>query len=331
MSRSACFRLLPALVLLLAAGSVAADTAGADVEYRLKGALQPPARAVVTLDGFTTTFNGTVLVAPNGQFEFKELRAGTYTLIIGIPDRGEVRRTVEIGPGTADPKNCVSVSLALDESMFTREPLRKKGTVSVQELAIPDKARKAFAESQRQLARRNQKKAIECLETAVRLAPEFSGAWNNLGTLFYKSAQYEKAEQSFRAALRASPGSFEPLVNLGGVLLTLHRPSEAYTFNLYSVLERPEDALANSQMGMNYFALGRLELARKYLNEARRIDPGHFSRPQLLLAEICFRKGDPAGAARELEEYLRYHPDVSDRAQIEESIRKLKESAGRML
>jgi tetratricopeptide (TPR) repeat protein len=304
---------------------------GAGPEYRLKGILQPPAKAVVTLDGFTTTFNGSVLAASNGEFEFKALLPGTYTLIVGVPNRGEIRRTVEVGPGTAGPKNCVQLTFATDESLFAREATRRQGTVSVQDLAIPEKARKAYEAAQRQLARRNQKKAIECLETAVRLAPGFSGAWNNLGTLFYKSAQYDKAEESFRAALTASPESFEPLVNLGGVLLTLNRPSEAYTFNLYSVLERPEDALANSQMGMTYFALGRLDLARKYLNGARRIDPGHFSRPQLLLAEICLRMGDRRGAVRELEEYLRYHPDVPNRPKIEESIRKLKADTGEML
>jgi type IV pilus assembly protein PilF len=326
MRRSTSLRLLPAALVLFVAGSIAAEP-----EYRLKGVLQPPAKAVVTLDGFTTTFSGSILVESNGEFEFKALRAGTYTLIVGVPNRGEIRRTVEIGPGTADSKNCVPLTIPLEESLFSRGLARRQGTVPVQELAVPEKARKAYAEAQRQLARRNQKKAIESLQTAVRIAPDFSGAWNNLGTMYYKSAQYEKAEESFRAALAASPESFEPLVNLGGVLLTLNRPSEAYTFNLYSVLERPEDALANSQMGMNYFALGRLDLARKYLDQARRIDPGHFSRPQLLLAEICLRKGDKRGAARELEEYLRYHPDVPNRARIEESIRKLKADAGEML
>ena len=319
------------VVLSLTALRLAVCLSAADAEYRLKGALQPPTRAVVTLDGFTTTFNGSALVADNGQFEFKGLHAGTYTLIVGVPNRGEVRRTVEIGPGTADAKNAISFTISLDESLFSREPARRQGTVTMGELAIPEKAMKAFAESQRQLARRNQKKAIEALQLAVRLAPGFSGAWNNLGTLFYKSAQYEKAEHAFRSALVASPGSYEPLVNLGGVLLTLQRPSEAYTFNLYSVLQRPEDALANSQMGMNYFALGRLDLARKYLNEARRIDPAHFSRPQLLLAEICLRKGDEQGAARELEEFLRYHPDEPNRAKIEDSIRKLKSTPSQIL
>lgn len=326
MRRSSCIRLAPVAVFLLSA-----CVALAEVEYRIRGSLQPPAPAVVTLDGFSTPFSASVLVSSNGQFEFKGLRAGTYSVIVGVPNRGEIRRTVEVGPGSADARNSIQFSLVLEDSLFTKEPAKRQGTVSMRDLAIPENARKAYKDAQRQLAHRNQKKAIELFQLAVRLAPEFSGAWNNLGTLFYKSAQYEKAEQSFRAALTASPGSYEPLVNLGGVLLTLHRASDAYTFNLYAVLERPEDALANSQMGMNYFALGRMDLARKYLDEARRIDPGHFSRPQLLLAEICLRSGDHRGAARELEEYLRYHPDVPNRAKIEASIQRLKAGAGRML
>jgi tetratricopeptide (TPR) repeat protein len=310
---------------LLAAGVLC----GAEAEYHVKGQLQPPMRAAVTLDGFTTTFNGVVLAADSGQFEFKALRAGTYTLVIAIPNRGEMRRTVEIGPSAADAKGLITLTIKLDESLL--EKSGREGTVTLKELQIPEQARKAWDEAQRQLGRRNLEKAIEALEEAVRIAPDFSPAWNNLGTMYYKSQRYIQAEKAFRASLKADPDSFEPLVNLGGVLLTLNRPSEAYVFNLYSVLERPEDALANSQMGMNYFSLGRLDLARKYLNIARTIDPGHFSRPQLMLAEICLRKGDLRGAAHELEEYLQYHPDVENRDKIREQIQKLKTDAEHIL
>ena len=46
---------------------------------------------------------------------------------------------------------------------------------------------------------------------------------------------------------------------------------------------------------MNYFYLGKLDLSQKYLTLAARLDPGHFSHPQLLLAEIYW---SPAGALR---------------------------------
>ena len=56
--------------------------------------------------------------------------------------------------------------------------------------------------------------------------------------------------------------AYEPLVNLGGVLVTLNKLDEAWKFNGFAVLERPGDALANSQMGMTYFGLGDFDRRR---------------------------------------------------------------------
>ena len=124
--------------------------------------------------------------------------------------------------------------------------------------------------------------------------------------------------------MQADPNAYEPLVNLGGVLLTLGNPEEAYRFNLYSVLKRPADALANSQLGMNYLALGKTDLAEKYLLEARRLDPAHFSHPQLSLTEVYLRRGDKPKAIEMLEEFLRYHPDAPNADKIREGIAKLR-------
>ena len=55
---------------------------------------------------------------------------------------------------------------------------------------------------------------------------------------------------------------------------------------------RPMDALANVQLGVNYVNLRKPDLAVKYLKEAKRLDPGHFSTPQLALYEIYLRSGD---------------------------------------
>jgi Tfp pilus assembly protein PilF len=90
------------------------------------------------------------------------------------------------------------------------------------------------------------------------------------------------------------------------------------------VLKRPNDALANSQLGMNYFALGKMDLAEKYLLEAVRLDPAHFSHPQLLLAEIYLRKNDRARAAAQLEDFLNRHPDWPSADQMRNAITKLR-------
>jgi Flp pilus assembly protein TadD len=43
--------------------------------------------------------------------------------------------------------------------------------------------------------------------------------------------------------------------------LLLRRFDEAMKYNQYAAAERPDDALANSQLGQNYFYLGDFEKA----------------------------------------------------------------------
>jgi tetratricopeptide (TPR) repeat protein len=88
-----------------------------------------------------------------------------------------------------------------------------------------------------------------------------------------------------------------------------------------AVAMRPNDALAHSQLGMNYFELGNPDLSVKHPERARAIDPAHFSHPQLLLAEIHLRRGEKSEAVDVLEEFLRYHPDWPQAARMREGLR----------
>jgi tetratricopeptide (TPR) repeat protein len=275
----------------------------------LEGRLQPETRAAVYLHGATSPFSASTISDAQGRFRFRKLAAGAYTVVVFIPGRGESRRTIDIGPRQADARG--RVSLAIDAKVVTDDLVRRKNLVSTRELSIPDKARREYDEAQKSLGRRDVEGAVAHLERAVSLAPQFAGAWNNLGTIAYQTRQFEKAEGHFRRALQEDPEAYEPAVNLGGVLLTLQKTDEALNYNQYSALMRPNDALANSQLGMNYFYLGDLERAVKYLKTAKELDPGHFSHPQLLLAEIYRRRQDPQAAAAEIEDFRKHHPDWS--------------------
>ena len=220
----------------------------------------------------------------------------------------------------------MKITLDLPESGFdSRDPMRRRATVSARELSIPPEARREYEEAQKDLARRDADAAAAHLERAVEIAPQFSVAWNNVGTIAYQTGRYEQAERYFRKSLEEDPSAYEPLVNLGGVLINLHKLEEARQFNQYAVLSRPHDALANSQMGMTYFGLGKMELAEKYLKTACEIDPGHFSHPQLLLAEIYLRRNERAAAANVLDDYVRRHPDDRDAAKIRAAVQKLRQ------
>ena len=309
------------LVLLLAAASLRAGEA----KYELDGRIVPEGPAAVSLFGAVTPFSAATLADIHGRFRFRDLRGGAYTISVFLPSRGESRRTVEIGPSLADPKGHVAVTLEIGDAQIEREDSpRRRAVVSTRELSIPERARKEYNEAQRKLGRHDVTGAIAHLERAVDIAPQFSAAWNNLGTIAYQSRRFQDAENYFRKSLAQDAGAFEPLVNLGGVLLTLGKLDEALQFNLYAVLSRPHDALANSQLGMTYFVVNNLDLAQKYLEIAKRLDPTHFSHPQMTLAEIHLRRNERAEAAAELEDFLRRHPDWPQAGNIRQAVTKLR-------
>lgn len=299
--------------------------AGGEPLYELRGRVLPEARATLALQGVNHPYAKSALSDSKGRFRFRNLKPGSYSLLAGIPGRGESRLTVQVGKGVASSDGRVEVAIEVKNSGATaRAALERRAQVSAGELSVPESAWRAYAAALRELEDADAAGAVAQLERAVRAAPQFAAAWNLLGTLAYQTRRYADAEKYFRRALAAEPTAFEPLLNLGGVLLTLGRPREALELNREAAERRPDDALAQSQLGVSWFALGRLDEALAHLQEAKRLDPGHFSKPQLVLAEIHLRRKDAAAALAEVEDFLKRHPDAPEAAKLRALADKLK-------
>ncbi len=312
-----------ALSLLLLV-SAAAEVRERTFELHLQ--IEPKAPAAVYIQGSITPFSAAGRAGPDGRARFKNLLPGPYTVSAVVRGHGEAQQTVEVGPSTADSKGRVRATLRVAETGSLPESTRQRAQVSARQLSVPERARKEYLDAQKKLERRDIEGAIAHLQKAVELAPQFVVAWNNLGTIAYQTKRYAEAEKYFRQALEQEADAYDPLVNLGGTLLSLERYKDALPYNLHAVQRRPEDALANSQLGMNYFFLGRFELGIKHLAIAKKIDPAHFSLPQLTLAEIYLQKNEKHAAADELEEFLRFHPDWPAAASVREAIGKLRKA-----
>lgn len=292
------------------------------LQYEVAGRISPQGIAQVTLFGTSQPFAASAESDGDGRFRFKKIEAGSYTVAVMMAGRGEARRTIEVGPSTANSKRRVWLDLNFTENDFTLGEAARRQAVTATQLAIPEKAMRDYADARRALSRHDVEAATRSLEHAVELAPGFSDAWNELGTIAYQTRRYDRAAECFRRALLADPTAYEPLVNLGGVLINLHQLDEALDLNLHALLTRPNDPLANSQLGLTYFEVGDYDLALKYLARTVSLDPAHFTTPQLVMAEIHLRRKDHHAAADDLVNFLKYHPDwpraAKMKAEIEE-------------
>jgi tetratricopeptide (TPR) repeat protein len=291
--------------------------------YELAGRIEPPAAVSVHLHGATFPFESSAMSDPDGRFRFRKLAAGTYTLAVSFAARGEAVRTVELSPGTADAQGRLDVLIRIDDGLESNAVRAPGATVSAAALSVPDRARREYNQAQRCLSRSDSDCATSHLRRAIEIAPRFVAAWNQLGTMDYQGHRYADAETNFRRALDADPEAFEPLVNLGGALLSLNRPQEALGYNQRAVARRPSDALANSQLGLDWFFLNDLPEAEKYLKSAIRLDPAHFSHPQLALGEIYVRRGDRPNAIAVLRQFLDLHPDAPEAPGVRKAIAEI--------
>src|SRR5512142_2089254 len=122
----------------LACLAVFAFYAGAaDRTYEVRGKLEPPPRqwGLVSLSGAYSPYIADQMVSPDGNFKFKKVAAGTYTLIIGVRHAGSIRQTVEVGPSTADKKGRVQVRVAFYPEQHPGAA-EHRNKVSVQDLAV---------------------------------------------------------------------------------------------------------------------------------------------------------------------------------------------------
>jgi tetratricopeptide (TPR) repeat protein len=289
--------------------------------FAVNGSIEPAGKAVVWLYGASSPFSASTLSDSGGRFHFGGILPGSYTLTVVTTGHSEWRQTIDVGAGSADEKGRVNVQVRIDEAKSLADD---QAIVSARELSIPQSAWREYAKAEQCLSKHDADAAVAHLERATRIAPQFSAAWNSLGTIAYHAQHYAEAEQDFRKSLAADPNEYAPLVNLGGVLMNLGHYSDSWTFNTLAVSKQPNDALAHSQLGMACLALGKLDEAEAQLREAIRLDPHHFSNPQLLLATIYEREHKPDDAAQVLDQFLGLHPDFSQASRIREWIARLR-------
>ncbi len=294
----------------------------------LRGQVEPALeRGVATISAVQSPFYAEAGVR-NSRFLFRGLRPGGYTLTVMDPQWGMTRKTVQVTPSFADSDGRVSVRVTLEQTDTTRSRrVQQQGSVSVAALKVSGKARAALRQARARLGKGDEQGGVALLLKAVELSPSFTEARNELGTIAYKAGRYAEAEERFRTALEHEPLAYAPMVNLGGTLLSQGRIEEALSFNLMARSMQPEDALANSQLGMNFFYKEQFDRAREFLLRAKEADPSHFSYPQLFLADIYGKQGKLREARQELEEVLRLHPDARVAVLAQDALRQI-EAAG---
>ena len=151
--------------------------------------------------------------------------------------------------------------------------------------------------------------AVSLLQTSVELNPRQARAYNDLGYIYYREGQRERALATFRQAALADPSLSAAQNNLGLGYLEVGRLDLAVTALRQAVALDPESAPAWVNLGVAEQQAGRPDEAIQAYQAALRLDP---SRTVTLvnLGGLYYQQGLFPEAQRNLKAALEIQPDL---------------------
>lgn len=157
----------------------------------------------------------------DGSFQLRDIRSGVYALRVTTLYGGLVHQElVTVTPQTG------TLTVRLPE--LSRKP-SAPGTISVTQLRHPP-ARKAFqalVSAQRYSASGQTEKAVEELQKAIRISPEYAEAHNNLAVQHMRMGRFAESCGELARAITIAGPSTVLLSNLAYAQLQLNRRPDA--------------------------------------------------------------------------------------------------------
>lgn len=260
----------------------------------------------------------------NGNFAFRGLPAGSYTVVIEKEaDYKPVSQSVDIIQFRGSPAQTYTLNIRLE---FKERTEPKPAVVNAELLNVPKKALTHY-ETAMELAKKNgHQGAIDELKLAIAEHPTFTQAFNELGVQYLKLNKLDEANDAFLAALKINPESFPALINRGIVNVMMKRYGEAVPILRKALKNHEQSAVGHYFLGQALANLGLFDDAEAELLKSLELGKEEMKEAHRILAIIYSSKGSKKRAADELETYLKLTPNTPDAEKLKDQIRKLRES-----
>jgi tetratricopeptide (TPR) repeat protein len=260
----------------------------------------------------------------NGNFVFRQLPNGSYTVVIDKEkDYEPVRQVVDIRQfGGAPPQN-YNLNIRLE---VKGGATAKAGLLNAELANVPPNALASYQKALQSAQAGKNKEAIDQFKQAISEYPDFMLAYNELGVQYLAVGDLAKAEESLTAALKLKPDAFEPLMNYGITLVRLNRFSEAIPQLRAAIKQKEQSPVGHFYLGRALAYQQRYDDAIVELNLAIQLGGDQMKEGHRYLAAIYNQKGDKQRAISELETYLKLAPNSKDADHLREIIRDLRNS-----
>jgi Tfp pilus assembly protein PilF len=261
----------------------------------------------------------------SGSFSFPRLAGGSYTITVDAGSDFEIAyETVDIiepARRRNDPGQNYSVQITLTPK---QNAVARAGTIDAAAGGVPEAARSIYKDALEAAKAGDSKKAIEQLDAALKIYPNYMSALNELGVQYMKLKKLDKAEESLRQAIKIAPDAFTPQLNYGILLLQKKDYVTAATELQRATQKDSSSAAAHLHLGRAFINLGVYPKAEKELQQAVNLGGDEVTEAHRYLAAVYIETRENVRAATELEKYLSLSPKAKDADKIRDIIKQLR-------
>lgn len=259
----------------------------------------------------------------DGVFRFSGLNTGYYTVVVDAGEQYEVfREQINIERGNSYSPRTVQIPIYLRPK--SSGPGTKPGVVNAALLGLPKPAVDLYNKALESARAGNTKKAIEQLNSAIALYPNFALALNELGVQYLKNAQVDKAVEALRSAVKLAPDAFMPRLNYSIALVNKKDFAEAEKELRVALQKNDASRSAHMYLGIALISQRKIDDAEKELLRAASPGTDDLGLAHYYLGGIYWSKHEYKRAADELEKYLKLVPNAPDAERTRAAIKDLR-------
>ncbi|MDT5156737.1 MAG: hypothetical protein QOH51_1094 [Acidobacteriota bacterium] len=274
----------------------------------------PDTRVRITLDS-TGAGGRSIVAGDDGVFIFNNLEPGPYDLTIDAGKEYELQHE--------------SVYIGGTQTATVPIYLRLKPEANPALAGVPKSALDLFIKAQEAARKGESDKALALLNEAIAQHPQFGLAHNELGLIYMRTNQLDKALEEYSAAAKALPEDAGVQLNYGTALVQKRDFPEAEKQLRRALKKLGKSATAHMYLGMALIGQktadgSNIDNAESELQQAAKLGGDQMGMAHKYLGGIYWAKKDYKKAADELETYLKLTPKAPDAEQVRGTIKELR-------
>ena len=266
----------------------------------------------------------------NGNFSFKSLAPGSYTIVVNAGEDFETAREYisidqdATGTRTTESAKVTSIPVYLQ---FKAKARLNNGVINARLAAVPKDALKHFEKAGSYCREDKIEKCIEELKMAISIYPEFSSALTELGKQYLKLDKLDEAVKTLRSSIKIDDLNFEAQLNFGIAMLNKRESAEAEKALKKAITINDNAVTPHLYLGIVLIQKQQIDEAQKELELAKQLK-GEKDLPLVhkYLGGIYWSKKQYKEAADELEKYVQLSPKSQETDKILETIKELRKN-----